>query len=253
MEGFCGSSLGCCILLYLMIVRDRPDDDNPLWAYFRQNEGRVIHKWHHYFDIYHNHFARYRGGPVKLLEIGVGEGGSLQMWKSYFGPQALIYGLDIERRCKEFEEPQITVFIGDQADRGFLQRVRSEISPIDILIDDGGHRMDQQIIAFEELYPAVSDTGIYAIEDLHTSYWKQYGGGYKRPDTFLEYAKDFLDRINAWHSREPELAPDYLTKSAAGLHFYDSVLVIEKYPRPSKPEVSKTGETPAQAPGPKGT
>ena len=30
---------------------------NPLEAYFRANQGRLIHKWSHYFDIYDRHLS----------------------------------------------------------------------------------------------------------------------------------------------------------------------------------------------------
>jgi hypothetical protein len=225
-----------------MIVRPEPSEDNPLWKFFSNNEGLVIHKWHHYFDIYHNHFHRFRNLPATIFEIGVFQGGSLKMWKSYFGPNAKIYGVDIDPRCKELEEDQIKIFIGDQADRGFLQELRGKIGAIDILIDDGGHTMTQQITTFDELYPAVSETGVYLIEDLHTSYWEEYGGGYKKQGSFIEYAKEFIDFINAWHSRDPELTPNFLTKSTTGIHFYDSVLVIEKYPNNIKPKATMTGQ-----------
>jgi hypothetical protein len=225
-----------------MIVRPDPASDNPLWTYFCQNNKNVIHKWHHYFDIYHNHFQRYRNQPVKILEIGVFQGGSLQMWKNYFGSNAIVYGVDIDQECKKFEEENIKIFIGDQADRSFLRALREQIGIVDILIDDGGHKMDQQIHTFEELYPAVHENGIYLIEDLHTSYWQEYGGGFKNRESFIEYSKHFIDKLNAWHSHSPELEPDALTKSATGLHIYDSVLVIEKYPNPNKPKVSMTGQ-----------
>jgi hypothetical protein len=224
-----------------MIVRPEPGEDNPLWKYFTHNEKHVIHKWHHYFDIYHNHFSRFRDMPITILEIGVYQGGSLQMWKNYFGTRAKIYGVDIDARCKELEEDQIKIIIGDQANRKFLRELGAEIGPIDILIDDGGHTMVQQIITFEEMYSFVNERGIYLVEDLHTSYWKEYGGGYKRKGSFIEYAKEFIDCINAWHSRSPELSPGNLTKTATGIHFYDSVLVIEKYPNDKMPEDSMTG------------
>jgi hypothetical protein len=225
-----------------VIVRPDPNEDNPLWKYFIHNEGHIIHKWHHYFDIYHNHFSRFRNQPVTILEIGVYKGGSLQMWKNYFGSQAKIYGLDIDPKCKNLEEDQIKIFIGDQANRDFLKELSGEIGTIDILIDDGGHTMVQQINTFNELYSAVSETGVYLVEDLHTSYWEDYGGGYEKPGSFIEYAKGFIDSINAWHSRDSELTPGNLTKSATGIHFYDSVLVIEKYPNNTKPKVGITGK-----------
>jgi Methyltransferase domain len=224
-----------------LVVRPVPDEGNPLWRCFSHNKGRVIHKWHHYFDIYHNHFQRFRGQPVTILEIGVFQGGSLQMWKKYFGPNAKIYGVDIDPHCKQLEEDQIQIFIGDQANREFISELKQKVGHIDIVIDDGGHTMIQQVTTFKELFPIVRETGIYLVEDLHTSYWEEFGGGYKVNGSFVEYAKGFIDSINAWHSRDPELVPDNITKSVTGIHFYDSVLVIEKYPNGSKPIQSMTG------------
>jgi hypothetical protein len=226
---------------YGVVVRPDPNEENPLWKYFSHNKGRVIHKWHHYFDVYHNHFQRFRGQPVTILEIGIFQGGSLQMWKKYFGRNARIYGVDIDPHCKQFEEERIEIFIGDQASREFLTELKHRIEPIDIVIDDGGHAMIQQITTFEELFPSIGERGIYVVEDLHTSYWEEFGGGYKGNGSFVEYAKGFIDSINAWHSRDPELAPNNFTKSVTGIHFYDSILVIEKYPSTSKPKQSMTG------------
>lgn len=224
------------------VIKPEIDGVNPLWEYFSNNPGRLIAKWHHYFDIYHHHFQRYRGQPLSMLEIGVAHGGSLQMWKQYFGPKAKIYGLDINPDCKSLEEDQIEIFIGDQSDRGFIRGLGEQLGPFDIILDDGGHTMTQQIATFEELFSAVKETGIYAVEDLHTNYWQDYGGGYRADGSFIEYAKGFIDSINAWHSREPSFAPDHLTRSLAGIHFYDSVLVLEKQPRPVAPQVSMTGQ-----------
>ena len=204
---------------------------NDLERFFRQNTGRLIHKWHHYFEIYDRHFARYRGQPVQIVEFGVSQGGSLALWRDYFGPQAQIVGVDINPHCKRFEEPGVRIEVSDQQDRAFLRRLSTSLPPVDILIDDGGHTMQQQICTFEELFPKVAPTGVYLIEDLHTSYWAEWGGGVRRKGSFIEYSKDFVDRIHAWHSKEPhKLAVSEFTRSVHSLHYYDSVLVIEKRP-----------------------
>jgi len=124
---------------------------NPLSEYFFNNPGRMIHKWHHYFEIYHRHFEKFRGQSPVVVEIGVFHGGSLQMWREYFGPGTRVVGIDIDPRCKGFEDESTTILIGDQADRGFLAEVRKAVPRIDILIDDGGHTMQQQIATLEEL------------------------------------------------------------------------------------------------------
>lgn len=199
-----------------------------LERYFRSNTGRLIHKCKHYFDIYDRHFKRFRNKEVVILEIGVSHGGSLQMWKDYFGKDAKIYGIDIDPRCKEFEEDNIKIFIGSQSDREFLSEIKKLIPKADIIIDDGGHTMKQQRISFEELFDHVKDDGVYLVEDLHTSYWALFGGGHKRKNTFIEYSKNFIDYLNAYHSEERSLKVDKFTSSTDSLHYYDSILVIEK-------------------------
>lgn len=202
---------------------------NDLEKYFMENTGRLIHKVNRYFEVYDRHFSHFRGTDVHVVEFGVSQGGSLQMWKQYFGPHAKIFGVDINPHCKQAEEEQIEIFIGDQEDRRFLKALAERISRIDILIDDGGHSMMQQINTFEELFPSIHKNGVYLCEDLNTSYVPGYGGGYKKRGTFIEYSKNFIDYINAWHSTETSgFGVTEFTRSVHSLHYYDSMLVIEK-------------------------
>jgi hypothetical protein len=223
---------------------------NDLEKYFSENTGRLIHKWRHYFEIYDRHFSRFRGTDVHVVEFGVSQGGSLQMWKKYFGPNAKIFGIDINPHCKAVEEEQIEIFIGDQANRKFLKSLTQVIPRIDILIDDGGHTMEQQISTYEELFPYVDKNGVYLCEDLHTSYWP--GGGYKKRGTCIEHSKNFVDYINAWHSQTSKLSVTEFTRSVYSLHYYVSVLVIEKRPI-EKPfdRMTGTAKIPDRDPPPK--
>ena len=218
-----------------------PRTKNPLERYFYDNRGRLIHKWLHYFAIYDRHFSRYRGRPVTILEFGVSHGGSLQMWKKYFGRKARIIGVDINPDCAAFAERRIEIVIGDQENRKFLRELRDRVGPVDVLIEDGGHTMRQQINTFEVFWPAIRNGGVYLVEDLHTSYWPRYGGGHKRPGTFIEYAKNLIDQQHAWHSREPEsLAVDKYTRSIKGMHVYDSIIVFDKG-KVREPKNQRTG------------
>lgn len=199
-----------------------------LQVFFENNTGNAINKWLHYFDIYDFWFKKYKNSPVVILEIGVYQGGSLNMWRDYFGEEAKIFAIDINPLCKQFETEKTKIFIGSQEDRQFLKYVKSQIPKLDILIDDGGHIMNQQIVSFEELYTHIKDNGLYLCEDLHTSYWENYGGGYKNQNSFIEYSKNFIDSINAWHSRQKNFPINNITQNTYALHYYDSVLVIEK-------------------------
>lgn len=153
-------------------------------------------------------------------------GGSMEMWKHYFGPEARIIGVDVDPQTRAFADEQVEIVIGDQGDRTFLRELRDRVGDVDIFIDDGGHKMHQQIATFEEMWPAVADDGVYLIEDLHTSYWPEYGGGGQDP-TFIEFAKSLIDSINAWHARELH-AEDAYTHSIKCMHVYESVIVFDK-------------------------
>ncbi|MGB6449150.1 MAG: hypothetical protein WBE92_00195 [Steroidobacteraceae bacterium] len=198
-----------------------------LWQDFLTNDGKVIHKWVHYFPVYERHFSWYCNKSLTFLEIGVAKGGSLPMWQRFFGPLAKIVGIDIEEKCKAHEAAGIFVRIGDQADERFLQGVIDEFGVPDVVLDDGSHRMEQTAKSFQFLYPRMPKNGIYMVEDLHTSYWPEFGGGVENPNTFVNLSKSFVDRLNADHSRG-QIAPDFITRQTFGISFYDSVVVFEK-------------------------
>jgi hypothetical protein len=209
-----------------------------LWALFLNHKGRIAHKWTHYFPIYERHFGRFVNRPMTFIEIGCGEGGSLQLWKQYFGPLAQIVGLDIRPECAAFEEDQVHVRIGDQADPVFLRSVVEEFGRPHAVLDDGSHLMDQVKTSFEILYPQVVSDGVYVVEDLHTAYWDEYGGGLRRPGSFIETCKGLIDELNAEHTRGA--VPETLfSRTTLSMHVYDSVVVFEKgaYGRKFAPKV----------------
>jgi SAM-dependent methyltransferase len=198
-----------------------------LWSDFLTNDKRIIHKWKHFFPIYERHFEGFVYKPVTFVEIGCGLGGSLQMWKRYFGPHARIVGIDVNPACKAFEEDQIEVRIGDQSDEKFLQSVIDEVGAPDIVLDDGSHMMSHITATFQFLYPRMTKNGIYLVEDLHSAYWDEFEGGLRKPSTFVELSKNLIDELNADHTRNA-LPPTDFTKTTLSMHFYDSVVVFER-------------------------
>lgn len=199
-----------------------------LHEYFLKNNRNLIHKWIHYFDIYERHFKKFVGKDVLIIEIGVYEGGSIEMWKEYFGENCKVVGIDINPNCKKYEniEKNIYVEIGSQNDKDFLKSIIEKYGKADIIIDDGSHQMLDVVTSFETLYSNVKDDGIYLVEDLQTAYWENYGGGYKKPDTFIEFAKDKIDELNALSSKI--LNPTEFTLSTQSICIYDSIIVFEK-------------------------
>ena len=209
-------------------VRERPSTPlSPLEQVFWDNQGRAIDKWLHYLPIYERHFAPYRNSPVKVLEIGVQNGGSAQLWREWFGPEAVIFGIDINPDCARANGEVAQIRIGSQADPDFLRKVVAEMGGLDIVIDDGSHVMEHLHASFRTLFPLLAEGGVYLVEDLHTAYWPKFGGGYGRKSSFLETAKTLIDDMHCWYHKfgQQEKAS---ANALGGLHFYDSVLVIDK-------------------------
>lgn len=196
---------------------------NPLWDYFQNHkEGHGIWRWEHYFDIYHRHFLRFVGKKVDLLEIGVYSGGSLEMWRSYFGKDCHIYGVDIAESCKTYENDHVSIFIGDQADRSFWSTFRKSVEGIDILIDDGGHTPEQQQTTLEEMLPHLRPGGVYLCEDIQ--------GDFNR---FSAFATGLVNELNDINMIEDTVPPkssiSQFQSSIHSIHFYPYIVVIEKH------------------------
>ncbi|MDQ0373232.1 class I SAM-dependent methyltransferase [Cellulomonas humilata] len=203
--------------------------DNPLFAYFLANRsgGGVLHKWPHYFPVYHRHLERYRGRPVRVLEIGVYRGGGLTMWQKYFGPDAVIVGADIDDAAVRATKGRFVVELGDQADPAFLRGLHETYGPFDVVIDDGGHTMQQQIVTAETLFPLLKDDGLLIVEDTHTSYWPSFGGGLGEPGAFLTWARDRVDDLHSQHHQSLDRSSVW-ARELGGVHFYDSVVVFDR-------------------------
>lgn len=199
-----------------------------LRKYFEENEANQIEKWDHYFEVYREVFKDFLDRPIVLLEIGVNHGGSLEMWRNFFHQDSKIYGIDINPECKIFEKENVEIFIGSQSDRKFLNQLISSIPKFDIVIDDGGHTMLQQITSFQCLFGHLNDRGVYICEDVNTSYWPRWGGGVNISSTFVEFAKEKIDSINAWYSKEPNFKIDEYSRSIKSISFYSGVVVFCK-------------------------
>lgn len=147
-----------------------------------------------YFDIYDQIFSKYIGKKITFVEVGILDGGSLFMWRDFFGPNARIIGIEFNPDGKKWEKFGFEIFIGDQSDKNFWNKTLSKIGHVDILLDDGGHTFEQQIVTVEESINSINDGGMIVVEDTHTSYMKDYGG--PSNFSFINYAKKKIDKCN---------------------------------------------------------
>ena len=201
-----------------------------------------------FYHIYHAEFHMFRNLEINLLEIGTRWGGSIWAWRKYF-PKAKIYGLDIDPEALKFsdDDPEngVKIYLGDQTDLSLLEKINEEAGGFDIIIDDGGHTMKQQITSFNFLFPKLHNNGIYVIEDLETSYWPSFGGGFNREGTTIEYLKTLIDKMNAsFHNKnfksslkhdakefQTTYELDYFDKSLMSIRFYEGIAFINKMDR----------------------
>lgn len=146
-----------------------------------------------YFQAYDELLAEYRGKEITFVEIGVLGGGSLFMWRNFFGPKARIIGVDLNPAAKKWESEGFEIFIGNQSDPDFWRDFVAKVGPVDVVLDDGGHTYEQQIVTVEALLENVNDGGKLIIEDTHTSYMAGYG---PKRYSFIEYVKRLIDAVN---------------------------------------------------------
>jgi len=191
---------------------------------------------HGYTKYYQYHFNSIKDKKIKLLEIGIGGygnldlgGASLRMWKKYF-KKGMIYGIDIIDKTA-LDEPRIKTFICNQTDKLGLYKIMSKLKKIDVIIDDGSHINNDVINTFKLLFPYVRKGGFYAIEDVHTSYRDGYGGDSKNlnnNNTTMNYFKKYSDLVNKDFIENSIIENKFLGQDIKSIHFYRSLIIIEK-------------------------
>lgn len=174
-----------------------PDNSNLINLFYKSEYFSL--KYKNYFPIYEKLFSQYRGKKIIFVEIGVLSGGSLFMWKNYFGKDARIIGVELNPEAKKFEKYGFEIFIGNQSDENFWQNFFNQVGDVDIVLDDGGHTNFQQIVTCCSCIPNIKDGGIMVVEDVFHSYGISYGAkGFYNPSkySFINFSKKIIDDIN---------------------------------------------------------
>jgi hypothetical protein len=176
-----------------------------------------------YFQVYAELFAEYKGHPITFVEVGVLNGGSLFMWRHYFGPGARIIGVDFNPLAKKWEKEGFEIHIGSQSDPDFWDSFFKSVGTVDLVLDDGGHTYEQQIITAHCCIPHVRNGGLIVVEDTHTSYFREFG--YPTKYSFIEWTKRLVDNIN---SRFPSVNVSTLSykNSVYSISFFESIVSL---------------------------
>ena len=173
-----------------------------------------------YFEVYDELFSKYRNKKITFVEIGILGGGSLFMWRNFFGPKARIIGIDLNPSAKKWSEYGFEIFIGDQSDINFWKKFKKKIGKIDIILDDGGHRYIDQITSIECILDNIKHNGLIVVEDTHTSYMDGFGD---KKYSLINYIKDNIDKIN---HKSHKLKNRVSKKNIWSIKIYESIVAI---------------------------
>ena len=191
------------------------NNDSTLRELYNRHEGKGSDKWSSYLDEYENRLGHQKNSIRSILEVGVQNGGSLEIWSRYFKNAEHIIGVDIDPKVGHlrYEDARVHALVGDASKKEIADQILS-ICPegFDVIIDDGSHTSGDIIRSFSLLFDQVKIGGIYAAEDLHCSYWGHWGGGLNHPYSSVSFFKRLVDMVNHQHfgvplSREKLLEP----------------------------------------------
>tara|TARA_B100000886_G_scaffold275730_1_gene199654 strand:- start:1279 stop:2019 length:741 start_codon:yes stop_codon:yes gene_type:complete len=173
-----------------------------------------------YFEVYDELFSKYRNKKITFVEIGILSGGSLFMWRNFFGPRARIIGIDLNPKAKKWSKYGFEIFIGDQSDINFWKKFKKKVGKIDIILDDGGHRYVDQITSIECILSNIKHNGLIVVEDTHTSYLNGFGD---KKYSLINYIKNIIDKIN---HKSHRLKSTTSMENIWSIKVYESVVAI---------------------------
>ncbi len=190
-----------------------------------KNSPYLSIKWSSYFQVYAELFEQYRDKPMTFVEVGVSNGGSLFMWRDYFGPKARVIGIDLNPLAKKWEQEGFEIHIGDQSDPIFWETFFASVGLVDVVLDDGGHRFEQQIVTAHHCIAGIRDGGLMIVEDTHTNYLSEFG--YPSKYSFIEWARGLIDNINSRHFSAAKMSKRAYKDSIYSVEFFESIVAFK--------------------------
>lgn len=167
-----------------------------LYNIFKKKIKYSSAKWTNYIDVYQKIFDEVKNRKnLNILEIGVQNGGSIEAYSKFFSNKTKIFGIDINPRCKKLKfSKNVKIFTGRPKE--LLKKVKNEKKKFDLIIDDGSHSSDDTIENFFNYFSLLKENGFFIVEDLHTSYWYNFGGGLFKTCSSINFFKNLFDTIN---------------------------------------------------------
>src|SRR5580704_16421181 len=168
---------------------------------YKSHAGKVSDKWSFYLDEYDRILTPYRDKAVRLLELGIQNGGSLELWDQFFRNAEKLVGCDVNPSCAglKYDSARIAVVVADSNTKEAQRAILSHCSRFDIIIDDGSHRPGDIVRFFCQYFQYLDEGGLYLVEDLHCSYWKEFAGGLFHPHSSINFFKRLSDVVNHEH------------------------------------------------------
>lgn len=185
----------------------KSDSVRGLYAAYAQERGnKVSTKWDSYLDVYEDAFRPFKQQAIDLLEIGVQNGGSLEVWSRYFPRARTLTGCDINPRCAglQYADPRVQVIVGNANEQATFQRIAARSPAFDLIVDDGSHRTNDVVSSFLTYFPLLKPGGVYIAEDMHCAYWEEYGGGVLNDRSSAAFFRRLMDTVNSDHFREAD-------------------------------------------------
>ena len=217
---------------------------NPLIELSQAHSGKYSDKWESYLGVYWEELKHIQHSSADILEIGIQNGGSLEIWSKFFPEAKQVIGYDNDPKCGslKFDDPRIKVFVGDASSKEAAVTIQKTSSNLGLVVDDGSHKSGDIIRSFLLFFPQLNSGGIFIIEDLHASYWEGWEGGLSDPDSSMQFLKLLADVVNYDHwgiqakrmdlfgsmSATAGLVDESVLSQVASVTFTDSVCIVRK-------------------------
>ena len=198
-------------------------DKSETFRYFKKSD-RLSLKWDSYFLVYDKIFRKYKNKKIKFVEIGVANGGSLFIWRKFFGKKAKIIGIDANPYSKKLSKYGFKIYTGDQSDPNFWKKFFKKEGKVDVVLDDGGHKNLQQISTVHYTLPYIKDSGMIVVEDMATSYLKKE---FYNPSrfSFISFCNKIIEFIN-YRSGLIKKNMNFYSKKIYSIEFFNSIAVL---------------------------